>query len=144
MRHRTQKYKFGHGVDNAQMTLRKLCNNFLTIGHMETTFYRAKATKSQIERLIEKSKEKNEANKNVLLRFFGSNVMVEKMFDEIGPQWKNVKGGYVRIIRLTERESDASAMGRLEWSRPMVAQQKEEKITDKKAKKEVIKKEEKK
>lgn len=140
MRHRAKKNKFGHGVDNTHMTLRKLCNNFLAHDRMETTMHRARATKSQLERLIEKAKVENEANKIVLRSFFDDEDTVAMMFSKIGPFWKDVQGGYVRVVRLTERESDASAMGRLEWSKPFITEKPEEKKVEKKIEKEEIKK----
>ena len=31
-----------------------------------------------------------------------------KLFDELAPKYKNVKGGYTRIIKLGQRRGDAS------------------------------------
>ena len=119
MRHRVHHIKFGHGVDNAHMMMRKLCNSFLISGHMETTYFRAKAVKSELDRLLEHTKQESEANKNVLLRFFGNQKTVKKLFSEVGPKLVGTSGGFLRIIRLSERSSDSAAMARIEWSKPV-------------------------
>lgn len=103
------------------MMMRKLCNSFLMSGHMETTYFRAKAVKSEMDRLLEHSKKENEANKNVLLRFFGNQKTVQKLFSEVGPKLMGTPGGFLRIIRLSERDSDSAAMARIEWSKPILS-----------------------
>ena len=116
MRHRVKKIKFKQGKDATKMMVVKLVVNFFKKGEIITTLKRAKIAKSYIEKLVEKSKIKNEANKNFLLRFIGDKKLINDLFDRIGVALKDIKGGYVRIVKIGKRESDGSEIARLEWA----------------------------
>ncbi len=120
MIHRTKKIKFKDGKDSNSMIMRKLMYNFLRDSRITTTETRAKALKMYLERIISKAKEKTEANKNYLLRYFPDKKIISVLFDQVGPAFANVNGGYVKIVRLTQRENDAAMMVRLLWAHPAV------------------------
>ncbi len=135
MRHGYKKIRFKSGKDAYQMLLRTLTINFLTHGKMETTQKRAKVLKTYIEKLVEKAKEKTEANKNSLLKALGNNKKtIDFLFTQVGPVIKDKIGGYLRVVKLQQRLSDGSLVCRLEWVYPVVinSQKKEKvkKITD--------------
>ena len=69
MRHRVKKIKFSKGKDANEMLLKKLLSNFLIQGKITTTQKKAKAVKSGIDRIVSKSKNKTQSNKNYLLSF---------------------------------------------------------------------------
>lgn len=119
MRHKVKKIKFKKGKDATKMMTVKLVRNFLKKGEIITTLKRAKIAKSYIEKLVEKVKIKTEANKNFLLRFIGNKRLINDLFDRIGLALKDVKGGYVRIVKIGKRESDGSESARLEWAYPI-------------------------
>ncbi len=120
MRHRIKKVKFGGGRDANRMLARKLLVNFLIKGKLETSLAKAKTMRSLIERTVEKSKEKSEANKNYLLKMVDQKKVVNILFDQIGPVFKDRHGGYVRIVKLGRRSSDGGEMARIEWTQPVV------------------------
>jgi large subunit ribosomal protein L17 len=121
MRHGYKKIRFKAGKDAYQMLVRTLAINFLAHGKMETTHKRAKVIKTYIEKLVEKSKEKTEANKNCLLKAFGNDKKtIAFLFNQVGPVMKDKIGGYVRVVKLKQRLSDGSLVCRLEWVYPVV------------------------
>lgn len=124
------------GQDGGEMLLRKLAMQFLTGGKVESTEKRIKILKSYIEKIVEKTKEQTEANKNFLLRKFGSIQMVGKFFARIGPAVKKRVGGYVRLVKLPQRISDGSFIARLEWVDPIIFEEKKEEKKGKDVKKE--------
>ena len=134
MRHRVKKIKFKGGYDATRMLIKKLAYNFLTRGKIETTLSKAKMLKSQIERLVEKMKKKNEKNRQFFIKYFGKRHLLSLFFKTIGPVFANVNGGYVRIVNLGKRDSDGADIAKLEWTKPVVYQKKDD---NKKAKKEV-------
>lgn len=119
MKHQVKKIKVRRGKDANKMLMFKLAYNFLNKGKIITTVKKGKLAKSYIEKLIEKSKIKTEANKNYLLRFFHNKRLVNFLFDNIGPAFKNIHGGYLRITKIGRRESDGSEMVKLEWAHPI-------------------------
>ena len=131
MWHRVKKIKFRAGSDANQMLVKKLASNFFAKGKLTTTFKKAKVLKSVIERLVEKTKEKTEANKNYLLRYITNKQLLKLLFESVGKVLKDKKGGYVRLIRLGARNSDGAEEARVEWAYPIVIEDKkpEKKVT---------------
>lgn len=135
MRHGYKKIKFRAGKDSTKMLLRKLANNFIKWGKITTTEKRARVLKSYIEKLVKKAKEKNEANKNFLLKALADRKIIKQFFDEADQLTKGRSGGYVKITKLHQRISDGAMLNKLEWTSPVVKVEK--KIE---TKKEVVKK----
>lgn len=134
MRHGVKKIKFKLGVDAKQMMLRKLVLNFLTRGKMTTTIAKGKILKSYLDKILVKTSEKTEANKNFLMKKLANRKLVDMLFKTIGPVLKGKTGGFTRLIRLGARESDGVQIVRLEWVYPVV-------LETAKSKKKVVKKE---
>jgi len=122
MRHGVKKIKFANGVDANRALVRKLAVNFFLKGKLTTTLPKAKAIKSVIERLVEKMKIKSEANVNYLKQKLDSKEVLEIAYRDISPVISKINGGYVRIIKLGKRESDAAEVGRIEWAYPIIKQ----------------------
>lgn len=120
MIHKTKKIKFKNGQDSNSMIMRKLMYNFLRDSRITTTEARAKALKMYLERIISKAKEKTESNKNYILRYFPNKKIISVLFDQVGPAFANINGGYVKIVRLSQRENDAAMMVQLLWAHPVV------------------------
>ena len=120
MRHQINKFKLSGGKDSNDMLLRKLAYNFLDHGTMITTEKKGKSLSSYMSKLVEKSKEKTEANKNYLLRQMGSVAVVNTFFDKVGPVFKGIQGGYIGLKRLQTRYSDGAMMVKVSWIKPVV------------------------
>lgn len=120
MRHRQKKIKFKKGKDATAGISRKLLVNFVNVGKIETTLARAKILKSLIDILVYKAGERKNSNENVIRKYFGSNDLVDKMFNTIGPEFKDRKSGFVRIIKTNYRIGDGTEMAKLEWIKPIV------------------------
>lgn len=126
MKHRVAKRKFGFGYDANKMLIRQLCRNFFIEQTLITTKQKAKAAQIGIEKLVSKSKTKNEANKNYILSFFGEQALVDRLFNTVGPSMVEVKGGYTRLTLRSQRASDGAIMAQLSWAHPIGAEQKVE------------------
>ena len=129
----TKKIKFNDGRDANKMLAMKLAVNFIAQGTITTTEAKAKVLKSIIEKITEKAKVENEANKNYLLKKLHSVTIVRLLFAQIGPVFKGKTGGHVRVVKLHCRANDGAEMARLEWTLPVVLAKKE---TSEKTKKE--------
>ena len=122
MRHGVKKIKFSNGIDSNRALVRKLSVNFFLKGKLTTTLSKAKAIKPVIERLVEKMKVKTEANVNYLKQKLDSKEVIEIAYRDISPVVTKINGGYVRIVKLGKRESDAAEVGRIEWVYPIIKQ----------------------
>ncbi|QQG44711.1 MAG: hypothetical protein HYW86_02235 [Candidatus Roizmanbacteria bacterium] len=120
MRHQLRKIKIQKGYDANKMLVRKLIVNFLKVGRITTTEKKAKILKPIIEKIVEKSKARTESNKNHLLKKLANPKLVELLFLNVGKAFEERVGGYVKIEKLSERESDGALMVRLIWSSPVV------------------------
>lgn len=65
-------------------------------------------------------KKETTSNKNYLLAILNNKKLVKMGFDNFGKAILNVKGGYLRIVKYGQRNSDGSEFGRLEWAHPVV------------------------
>ncbi|MCR4277312.1 MAG: 50S ribosomal protein L17 [Candidatus Roizmanbacteria bacterium] len=122
MRHGVKKIKFSNGVDSNRALVRKLAVNFFLNGKLSTTLPKAKAIKPVLERLVEKMKVKTEANINYLKQKLDNKEVIEMAYKDISPVVAKINGGYVRIIKLGQRESDGAETARIEWVYPIIKQ----------------------
>ena len=87
-------------------------------GHIVTTRAKAKFIQPQIEKLITLAKEKSVHNIRRAMAVLGDREVVQLLFDEIGPYYKNRPGGYTRILRMVKpRLGDASVRAYLGFVR---------------------------
>ena len=123
MKHRATKIKFRAGKDANKMLMRKLAVNFLAHGKLTTTEKKAKVLKTHLEKLVEKTKTRTEANKNYLLSNLASPSLVERMFIQVGSAVNGRVGGYVRVEKLHNRLSDGASMAKVTWAMPVVMEE---------------------
>jgi large subunit ribosomal protein L17 len=128
MRHRVKKIKFKNGYDANKMLIRKLATNFFLKGKLTTTLAKAKAIKPVIEKLVEKMKVENEANKNYLWRELNNKQLIKLAFSNIGPALSKINGGYVKIIKGDVRISDGSKTAQILWVYPVVLDENKSKL----------------
>jgi len=132
MKHRIAKRKFGNGYDANKMLMRQLCRNFFLEQKTTTTKERAKAMQIVIEKMVSKSKIKSEANKNQILKYFGEQALVDRLFETVGPAFEKIEGGYTKVSLLKQRQSDGAMMAQITWAHPLTktaAPEKKEVVT---------------
>ncbi|NLA76274.1 MAG: 50S ribosomal protein L17 [Clostridiales bacterium] len=106
--------KLGRASDHRQAMLKNMVTALLENGKMETTVTRAKEVRSMTEKMITLAKEDSLHNKRQALAYITKESVVKKLFDEIGPKYKDKNGGYCRIIKTAARRGDAAEMCILE------------------------------
>ena len=95
---------------NQRKALLKLLARALFLNEkIKTTQAKAKETSRFAEKCITRSKKGDLASRRILARYF-SKDLVKKLVEEIGPKYKERKGGYTRIIKLGPRKSDGAKM----------------------------------
>ncbi len=102
--------KLGRATDHRNAMLRGMVTYLLEKGSIETTVTRAKEVRSMTEKMITLGKEETLHNKRQALAYITKEDVVKKLFAEISPKYKDVNGGYCRIIKTGPRRGDAAEM----------------------------------
>ena len=80
---------------------------------IRTTEAKAKEVSGFVEKQITRAKIDSLQNRRILSGVFTKEA-VSKLFTEIGPRFKERKGGYTRIIKLGPRKSNGAKMAIIE------------------------------
>jgi len=102
--------KLGRASDHRDAMLRNMVTSLLENGKMNTTVTRAKEVRAMAEKMITLAKVDSLHNKRQALAYITKEDVVKKLFDEIAPKYKDVNGGYCRIIKTGPRRGDAAEM----------------------------------
>ena len=106
--------KLGRASDHRDAMRRNMVTSLLENGKMTTTVTRAKEVRAMAEKMITLAKVDSLHNKRQALAYITKEDVVKKLFDEIAPKYKDVNGGYCRIIKTEARRGDAAEMCILE------------------------------
>ena len=102
--------KLGRTSDHRNAMLRGMVTYLLEKGSIETTVTRAKEVRAMTEKMITLGKVDTLHNKRQALAYITKEDVVKKLFDEISPKYKEVNGGYCRIIKTGPRRGAAAEM----------------------------------
>lgn len=81
---------------------------------IKTTLPKAKELRRVAEPLITLAKRDSVANRRLAFARTGSKGAVVKLFDELGPRYRERPGGYTRILKCGPRTGDAAPMAFIE------------------------------
>jgi large subunit ribosomal protein L17 len=103
MRHRVKTKKLSRTASHRKAMARNLVSSLIEHERIETTLTKAKAHRPFAEKLVTLAKEKNLANYRRALALLGNDkAAVAKLFDVLGPRFKERPGGYTRILKLEQ------------------------------------------
>ena len=122
--------KLGRTSDHRKAMLRAMVTYLIENGKIETTVTRAKEVRSMAEKMITVAKDGSLASKRQVLAYLTKEDVAKKLFDEVAPKYKEVNGGYCRIIKTGPRRGDAAEMCIIELTK-YEAEKKEEKKASK-------------
>ncbi|MFH1657573.1 MAG: 50S ribosomal protein L17 [bacterium] len=115
MQKRTSGRKFNRERDQRKAFFKSLMRALVIHKKIKTTEARAKEIKPMIEKFITiANKESVDLSKYRSLARYFSLDLVKKLISEIGPAYKERKGGYTRITKLGQRKSDGAKMAIIE------------------------------
>ncbi|CAL4043303.1 50S ribosomal protein L17 [Buchnera aphidicola (Phyllaphis fagi)] len=106
MRHR----KSGRHLNRNSSHLKSMFNNMvcslLQYEIIKTTVPKAKELRSIVEPLVTISKIDNVSNRRLIFSKIRNNLIVHKLFSDIGPHFLNRSGGYTQILKCGFRIGD--------------------------------------
>ena len=106
--------KFGRETDQRKAFMRSMAANLILREKITTTKVRAKETGRLVEKLITKAKANTLASTKSLLGALPAEAVV-KLMKDLGPRFKERKGGYTRVIKLGQRAKDGSQIAIVEF-----------------------------
>jgi large subunit ribosomal protein L17 len=114
MRHNRKGHALG--VDSAHRE--KIITNLMTAlfkhGSIKTTIRRAKETRPYAEKLVTRAISGTLADKRIIISRLAEREVAHHLINDIAPELKERKGGYLRLIKLGRRDGDGAEMAVIE------------------------------
>ncbi|EDX76118.1 ribosomal protein L17 [Coleofasciculus chthonoplastes PCC 7420] len=114
MRHRRRVPKLGKPADQRRALLRSLATELIRHGRITTTKTRAKAVRSQVEKMITLAKDGSLASRRQALGYIYDKQLVHALFEGVNDRYGNRNGGYTRVLRTLRRRGDNAEMAIIE------------------------------
>jgi large subunit ribosomal protein L17 len=114
MRHRHGLRKLNKTSSHRLAMLRNMTVSLLKHEAIRTTLPKAKELRRVAEPIITLGKNPTLANKRLAFNRLRDRDMVVKLFDELGPRYKDRAGGYLRILKWGFRQGDNAPMALVE------------------------------
>ncbi|MFM7293824.1 MAG: 50S ribosomal protein L17 [Burkholderiales bacterium] len=123
MRHRHGLRKLNKTSSHRLAMLRNMTNSLFLHEVIKTTLPKAKELRRVAEPLITLAKEDTLASRRLAFDRLRDRDMVVKLFAELGPRYKERKGGYLRILKFGFRQGDNAPMALVELvDRPVASE----------------------
>ena len=113
MRHRNDIDKIGMVRAHRRSVLANLTKGLIMHDKVDTTFGRAKAAQRYAERVITLARRGDPHARRLVFAYLQDKQAVSKLFNEIGPRYKDRAGGYTRVLKLGPRQGDGAEQARL-------------------------------
>jgi large subunit ribosomal protein L17 len=113
-RHANTGRKLSRNTSHRKALLDNLVRAVILAEHIETTTPKAKEARRVVERVITKAKANTLAARRVVHRTVRDQAALAKLFEVIGPRFKERPGGYTRIVHTQNRKGDNAPMAILE------------------------------
>lgn len=123
MRHRIAHRKLGRVTEHRIALLRNQADALLRHERIRTTIAKAKELRPFVERLITVAKRsladgadsgRTVHARRLVRRHLADREVAAKLFETIAPRFATRPGGYIRILRLGQRQGDAAEMAQVE------------------------------
>lgn len=121
MRHRNIGRQLSRNSSHRNAMLRNMAASLLRHEVIKTTLPKAKELRRVAEPLITLSKIDSVSKRRLAFDRVRDREVVTKLFNELGPRYKERPGGYLRILKCGYRAGDNAPMAIVELvDRPMV------------------------
>ena len=110
MRHRESGRKLNRNSSHRKAMFRNMAASLMEHEVIKTTLPKAKELRRVAEPLITMAKNDSVANRRLAFARLRDREMVTKLFNELGPRYKERPGGYLRILKCGVRTGDKAPM----------------------------------
>ncbi len=123
MRHRKTGRQLNRNSSHRKAMFSNMATSLFRHELIRTTLPKAKELRGFAEPLITISKEDSVAKRRIAFAKLRDRDVVTKLFNELGPRYKERPGGYMRIIKCGFRAGDSAPMAYVELvDRPELAE----------------------
>ena len=115
MYHRRQKRRFNRTAEHRQAMFANMANAIIKHEQIITTLPKAKDLRPVVEKLVTLGKRGDLHARRQAIAQIKDVVMVRKLFDVLGPRYKDRNGGYCRVMKAGFRFGDNAPMAVIEF-----------------------------
>jgi large subunit ribosomal protein L17 len=115
MRHGNAHRKFSRRPDQRRALLQHLASALIKHEQIVTTLPKAKDLRPVVEKLITLGKRGDLHARRQALAELRDPPMVKKLFEVLGPRYKDRQGGYTRVLKAGYRHGDSAPVGVIEF-----------------------------
>jgi large subunit ribosomal protein L17 len=115
MRHRMHGRKLNRTSSHRQAMLANMAMALVKHEQITTTLPKAKELRPYVEKLVTLAKKGGLSNRRLAQGRLMDEAQLAKLFDVLGPRYKDRAGGYTRIIKAGIRASDAAPIAIIEF-----------------------------
>ena len=110
MRHKKIGRRLGRDSSHRKAMFRNMAVSLIEHESISTTLSKAKELRRTLEPLITLAKEDDVSRRRRAFNKIRNRAAVGKLFNEIGPRFKDRPGGYLRILKKGSRPGDSAPM----------------------------------
>ncbi len=114
MRHGKKFNHLGRKTAHRNAMLANMACSLIEHKRINTTVAKAKALRQYVEPIITKSKADTTHNRRIVFSYLKNKYAVTELFQQISVKVADRPGGYVRIIKLGNRQGDNAPMAMIE------------------------------
>jgi large subunit ribosomal protein L17 len=104
----------GKPADQRKALLRALTTELIRHGRITTTKVRAKAVRTEADRMISLAKDGSLAARRQAMGYLYDKQLVHALFEQVPERYSNRQGGYTRVLRTVNRKGDNAEMAIIE------------------------------
>lgn len=114
MRHGKKFNHLGRKRAHRKAMLSNMACSIIEHKRINTTLAKAKAVRQYIEPLLTKSKTDTTHNRRIVFKYLKRKEIVTELFRDVAVKIADRPGGYIRIIKLGNRQGDNASMAMVE------------------------------
>lgn len=114
MRHRRAGRKLNRTASHRRALFSNMAAALIKHEQVVTTLPKAKELRRVVDRLVTLAKRGNLHSRRLAVARVRDEAMVKKLFDILGPRYKERSGGYSRVLKAGYRHGDSAPMAVIE------------------------------
>jgi large subunit ribosomal protein L17 len=115
MRHASTGRRFSRSSEHRKAMFANMAASLITHEQIVTTLPKAKDLRPVVEKLVTLAKRGDLHARRQAIAAVRDAAVVKKLFDVLGPRYKDRNGGYTRVLKAGFRYGDQAAIGVIEF-----------------------------